>query len=240
MDKFEKYKNNIVNEIKTVFKDNLISLLLYGSYVRGGYIYKKSDINLLIVRGKRNNEELINLNNVFKKYNKKLNLALPLVLTLDEIKTSTDVYPMEYIDIKDFHTVLFGEDVFKDIEIELKNLRLELENQVKSKLIHLRESFVNFYNRKNVLKIILLNTLSSIIVILKNILRLNNKETTNDIKQLLIFTLELTGSKVHSIEKLVEYKKGQVKYSKRQLLSLYQGIIQEFEHMSDYVDKFKV
>lgn len=240
MDKFEKYKSNIVNEIKTVFKDNLISLLLYGSYVRGGYIYKKSDINLLIVREKRNNEELINLNNVFKKYNKKLNLALPLVLTLCEIKTSTDVYPMEYIDIKDFHTVLFGEDVFKDIEIELKNLRLELENQVKSKLIHLRESLVNFYNRKNVLKLILLNTLSSIIVILKNILRLNNKETANDIKQLLIFTLELTGSKLYFIEKLVEYKKGQVKYSKKQLLSLYQGIIEEFEHLADYVDKFKV
>ncbi len=240
MEKFEKYKENIIIEIKEIFKDNLVSIITYGSYVKGRYIYKKSDINLMIIRDKRDNNELIGLNKFYRKYYSKLNLALPLILTLNEIKTSTDVYPMEYMDIKDHHKVLYGKDLFKELKIDLKNLRLELENQVKSKLINLRESLIDFYKQKKKLKLILLNSLSSMIVILKNILKLNNKDIPADTADLITIASELTGFKLTALEKLITYKNRQIKYNNNQILSLYSDYIKEFEGLADYVDKFKV
>ena len=185
MEKFEKYKTTIIKDLSDIFKDNLVSIILFGSYIRGGYVYKKSDINLMIIRKKRDNRELINLNKFFTRYYKKLYLALPLILTSDEIRTSTDVYPMEYMDIKDHHEVLFGEDVFKGLKIEMNNMRLELENQVKSKLINLRESLINYYKKKRILKMILLNSISSMIVILKNILKLNKIDEPGNAEELI-------------------------------------------------------
>ncbi len=240
MNTFDKYKQNIIKEIKKIFKNNLISIILYGSYVKGGYIRKKSDINLLIVRKIRNSKELIGLNQFCRKYHSKLNLALPLVLTHDEIKTSTDVYPMEYMDIKEHNQVIYGENVFKNLKIELKNLRLELENQVKSKLINLRESLIDFYKRKKILKTILLNSLSSMIMILKNIMKLNNKKIPENNNELILQVSKLIGFNLTALKKLIELKTGQSKYNSKELLLLYQDYIQEFENLADYVDKFKI
>lgn len=241
MKKFEDLKDTVINDIKSVFKENLISIIIYGSYVRGGYLFKRSDINLMIIRKERNNQELMDLNKFLKKYSKKLNLALPMVLTEKEIKTSTDVYPMEYSDIKENNQVLFGQDVFGILNIEHKNLRLELENQVKSKLIYLRGSLVSYYRNNRLLKLILRGTLSSLVEILKNILRLNRKDLTNDLQKLSSAVSELAGTKLDIFMELQKFKTGEKKYSKKdEFLALFKGVIQNFEVIADYVDKFKV
>lgn len=240
MNKFEKHIESIIKEIKEIFRDNLVSVILYGSYIKGGYVYKKSDINLMIIRKKRDTGELTRLNKFYRKYFFKFKLSLPLVLTADEIKTSTDVYPMEYMDIKNHHKLLYGRDIFKDLKIGLTNLRLELENQIKSKLIYLRESLVRFYKNRNALKFTALNSLSSLIIILKNIIELNKKEVPAAAEEIISEVSELTGFKLNSSEKLMKYKKGGIKYNNNELLLLYRDYISEFERLADYADKFKV
>jgi predicted nucleotidyltransferase len=240
MEKFEKHQESLVEDIKKIFEGNLVSVILYGSYVRGGYLSGKSDINLMILRKKRDNRELIGLNKLFRKYFRKLKIALPLVLTLDEIQSSTDVYPMEYQDIKDHHTVLYGQDTFNKLKIEKKNLRLELENQVKSRLIHLRESLIQFHNRKRILKMILLGSVSSMIVILKNILKLNNQEPGDNAEDLLASVEEKCNLKLPGLEKVLQYRRGSLKLKSGQIISLYLDQIKEFETLADYVDRFKI
>lgn len=239
MKDFLEVKGRFCNQIKNIFDSNLVSVLLYGSYVRGDYIPKKSDINIMIVRIKRKNQELIDLNKILKKY-RKWNLAVPLVLTQNELQSSTDVYPMEYIDIKDYHEVLFGNDVFKSLKFDLKNLRLELENQVKSKLIHLREFLINYYQNKRSLRWLLLNTVSSLLVISKNIIRLHKKEINNDPMQLLDSVKQITGCSLTTVINIINYKRGVHKYSKKELLNIYLKMIKELEKLADYVDQFKV
>ncbi len=232
----DKQKKELINNISAVMGNNLTSILIYGSYVRGDFIKGKSDINILIVRKKRNNNELSKLHKIIKKWHFKINMDIPLILTENEIKTSTDVYPMEYSDIKDNNIVLYGKDIFKSLKINNKNLRLELENQVKSKLILLRRNYIIKKDKKSIKKILLLS-LPTINIILKNILKLNKKAVDTDIIQT---CKKITKIDLSIVNDTINIKQHKTSHSKKELEKLYDKLIITFEKLSDYVDKFKV
>lgn len=240
MKQFENHKNDVINIIKEIFTDNLISIIVYGSYVRGNYIHGRSDINFLIVRKARTIEELIKLHKYVKQWHRKFKIASPLILTLDEIKCSSDIYPMEYHDIKDHHNVLFGDEIFNTLEISLSNLRLELEHQVKSKLIYLRQSLINFGDNKKILHIITIRTFPSILVILKNCLVLNQKTINPDIDLLINDVEELIKIPFPVLKKINKIKTEKQKLNKKEIIELYKNFVNEIELLADYIDQFKV
>jgi hypothetical protein len=68
--------------------------------------------------------------------------ATPLMLTRDEFTASLDAFPIEYGEILDTHSVLFGADPFAGLAIRDEDLRRACEVQVKSHLVHLRENYL--------------------------------------------------------------------------------------------------
>ena len=82
---------------------------------------------------------------------------------------------MEFLDIKENHVVLFGEDVFDDMVISPVNLRLEIERELKSKLIRLRQSFIMTGGNEGKMKELLVRSFSTFIALLKGGIRLYGK-----------------------------------------------------------------
>jgi len=69
---------------------------------------------------------------------------VPLVMTKEELTDGVDVFPIEFLNIKQNYKVLHGEDCLADITISKKHLRHQLEFEFRSKLIHLREEYLQF------------------------------------------------------------------------------------------------
>jgi len=69
---------------------------------------------------------------------------IPLVMTKEELTDGVDVFPIEFLNIKQHYEVLHGEDCLADITISRKHLRHQLEFEFRSKLIHLREEYLQF------------------------------------------------------------------------------------------------
>jgi hypothetical protein len=69
-------------------------------------------------------------------------IATPLILPLDEFRRSLDAFPLEYSEIVRAHQTVFGDDLVSGITIAPGDLRRACETQVKSHLLHLRESYV--------------------------------------------------------------------------------------------------
>ncbi|MFA4935042.1 MAG: hypothetical protein WC568_04320, partial [Candidatus Methanoperedens sp.] len=67
---------------------------------------------------------------------------IPLVFTREEIMDGTDVFPIEFLNIRKHHKTLYGDDFLEDIGISKKNLRQQLEFDLRSKLIHLRKEYL--------------------------------------------------------------------------------------------------
>ena len=118
------YQKEDVEEIKKVLGENLVMLAEYnnGDETRCIAICNILDLKTL--------DDL-----------KKVDI-MPMVFTKDEIKNAIDVFPVEFLNIKKHHKMLYGEDIFKNIEVSKEKLRHQLEFEFRSKLIHLRQSYL--------------------------------------------------------------------------------------------------
>ena len=72
---------------------------------------------------------------------------VPLVFTKEELADGADVFPIEFLNIRQHHKTFYGDDLLKDMEISKKNLRYQLEFEFRSKLIHLRREYLQSRGR---------------------------------------------------------------------------------------------
>lgn len=82
----------------------------------------------------------------------------PMPFIFDELTfaQSTDIFPIDYLNMLDHHEILWGTDVLKDIQIDRRHLRLQCEAEMRGKLIHLKSEFVlNCHKPKKLLDLML-------------------------------------------------------------------------------------
>ena len=123
---------------RSVFGDKLVSLTLYGSYLKETFAPGVSDVNVLVIVGENSEEALRALGARGSRLMRRKRIT-PLVLSRREFVTSADVFPMEYLDIIETHQVLMGPDVTSELEIDRANLRHQIEHQLRGNLVSLRQ-----------------------------------------------------------------------------------------------------
>jgi hypothetical protein len=79
---------------------------------------------------------------------------------------------VEFSDIKQTHRILSGTDPFAGMEIDPALLRLELERELKSKLILLRENFLVTKGAPAKVDKLMVSSLSAFLTLFKAVLRL--------------------------------------------------------------------
>lgn len=131
-------KVDLVSLAKSVFADNLVSVIAYGSYLRDTFRPGASDVNVLFVIREAIGAQLDAFGRDGHRLLRRFTIT-PLVLTRDEFAGSADVFPMEYSDLVDVHRVLYGDDVTADLTLSAVHLRHEVEHQLRGSLVSLRQ-----------------------------------------------------------------------------------------------------
>ncbi len=99
-----------------------------------------------------------------------------IIFSEDDIINGSDVFPIKFLHIQNNFKLIEWENVFKEIKINKKHLRLDLENDLRNKLIYLREEFILIKQTTDLLK----NVLPAFDLILTSILFIKNIKPTND------------------------------------------------------------
>jgi predicted nucleotidyltransferase len=147
----ELLKNDFLKVCTDSFGSGLKSLTVYGSMAGDTYDYKTSDINLLIIIDKPDREKELLFAQKAWKLMRRLKIT-PLLLTLEDFLNSADVFPLEYMDIKNRHITIYGEDVTGKLVIEKKHLRHELEEKLRGSSISLSQALSASGGKKWLLK----------------------------------------------------------------------------------------
>jgi len=167
----EKTLNLLTSELKSAYGENLVALVLYGSAASGDFHEKFSDLNILCVLREISTELLKKAEKTITWFVKEGNPP-PLFFTLDEIENSNDVFPIEFLDMQASHRLLSGRDVLKDLHVERENHRLELEHELRSKFIGLRQSFLSVSHDPKAVGSLILRSLSAVITLFRHTLML--------------------------------------------------------------------
>jgi predicted nucleotidyltransferase len=142
-------------ELKQALGTNLVSVILYGSAVRGEYVRARSDLNLMLVFKKL---DLEHITKVRKLMRRKVRKTLPQLVfwTEKELANAWDVFPLEFEDIMENHRCLVGKDPFTKRKVDKKHMRYQLEFELRSKLLNVRDSWLSLRRDKYALKMFLI------------------------------------------------------------------------------------
>jgi len=227
--------NDFVASLDNLYKDDLISVILYGSAASGEFVNRHSDLNVLVVLKDVGLESLKSSSKLINKW--KFRTIRPLFFSQDYINSSSDVFPIEFLDMKENYLVLTGNDVLKDIRIDTKNLRFQCEQELKIKLISLRHAFLRNLRDKAMLRVLLFKSFNSIMHILRNVLRIKGKLPPY-LKQDILREVALNFQINQEVwEKILAAKNKQVKLNAAEIELLFIGFIKDLDRIANLVDK---
>src|SRR4051812_30208358 len=175
--------DELISQLRAAFGPSMRSVLLYGSAVAGEDIAKRSDYNVLVVLDAVPLDRLAAVGAVLRAWGEAGNPP-PMMFTSEERKSSADVFPMEYADILERHTVLFGDDPTTGISVARSDLRLQVEQQALGKLLPLRRGAMAAGDDASEQMKLLEVSLSAIMVVFRGVVRLHGEIPPQDYSQL--------------------------------------------------------
>jgi hypothetical protein len=114
---------------------------LFGSAASGDFHDNYSDINILCVVRELSATTLAALAPAINAWTKN-KFPAPLIFSRTELERSADVFAIEMLDIRDRHRMLHGEDIFTGMNVPMDLHRVQLEHSLRTKLLTLRQSYV--------------------------------------------------------------------------------------------------
>jgi predicted nucleotidyltransferase len=156
----EKQINEFISRLRAASAENLESVILYGSAADGEFHPDFSNVNLLCVLRETSFAALVAIAPAVEWWTKQKHHE-PLILTREELESSTDVFSIELLDMQHRHRLLFGADVLSGLKIPMHLHRAQLEYELREKLILLRERLLLAVNDKKKLWELMLHSLST-------------------------------------------------------------------------------
>jgi predicted nucleotidyltransferase len=144
----EELIREFVSRSRQAAERNIQSVILYGSAVSGNFDPEFSNINLLFVLKDAGFLSLEKLAPVMEWWQRKKQVA-PLIMSGEELSRSTDVFSIELLDMKEHYRVLFGDDVLQPLTILTDLHRVQVEYELREKLLLLRQSLLLAARNKN-------------------------------------------------------------------------------------------
>lgn len=162
--------------IENIKKELGSNLLLVGEYSRRkrNYVIVLETLNYTILQG---------VKPYIEKFYKKTGIY-PLLLTKREVLNGVDVFPLDFLNLKNTVTVLYGEDVFKNLKVDKKHVRHSLEFEVRSKLMNLRRVILQIHSKKEI-ELVLKNAVPTLLPLFNGMLYLKGKSKIATVNGLL-------------------------------------------------------
>ncbi|MCX7835104.1 MAG: nucleotidyltransferase domain-containing protein [bacterium] len=228
----------LVEKMKNVINDQIHSLILFGSVVKGNWNPEHSDINLICEFKDKQLDVLdyaISLKKDFQEY--RVNC---LWFGFGALLKSADVFPIEMLDLKLYHELLYGEDLLKDIQINKKDLRLACERIAREKLLSLRTEYLNVAGNEKAIRSLLIKSSPTWGAEFQAILYLMDEDIPQDLKLRARKVGELLNINSAAFEALFEWRNNPKTGDLVFLMHILREYLNGVQELVNHLDKLEV
>lgn len=163
-----------VEDLRNRMGEGLLSITVYGSAARGDYVDGASDINVLVVARELPAPALKAAGQTVRHWRERMPIS-PIFATEDYLARSADVFPLEFLEMRDAHQTLYGPDPLAGLPVQLHFLRHQVEAELKGKLMRLRTAYASVADQQVAVRDLLRESLSSFRVLFQGALRLTGE-----------------------------------------------------------------
>lgn len=167
------------DELRTIAGNNLVGLILYGGLARKRYQPGRSDVNLVVLLREVTTAGLLAIAPPLRTAWRAAAIE-PFILTSAEVERSASAFPTKFIDIKEHHVVLFGEDPFARLEVPREHIRLRIEQELRNLGLRLRRRFMAISQSPADLTVALAGVARPLALELSALLRFAGKEVPHE------------------------------------------------------------
>lgn len=234
----ERVLNQLVERLRKTFDDRLVSVVLYGSAAVGDHHGRFSDINILCVLREVTLKELGDSAAIFRWW-REFDNPSPLLLGAEELRTSTDCFPIEFHDIRERHRILYGEDVVAGLDIDDSFYRAQVEYELRSKLLRLRQKAAGVLGDKDLLRQLLADSLSTFCVLFRHALVLSGVEAPFEKRAIITQAQEKFGLEPAPFETLLDLREGHIKARSLDPAPLFGRYLRQIEVVVGAIDRLE-
>jgi hypothetical protein len=206
----DKALKELVEKLQKAYGDRLVSVVLYGSGAVDDRQPKFSDLNVLCVLSEIGRRELAAGEDLFRWWREHGNPS-PLLLTENEMTAANDCFAIEFCDIQRHHRVLFGKEVIPTLEPDHAFHRVQVEHELRAKLLRLRQKAVGVYSDSDLLRRLLVDSVSTFCVLFRHALALHGHEAPAAKREVISRAREHFGINPQPFEQLLDLREERVK-----------------------------
>lgn len=160
----------LVADLQRIFGNRLESVVVYGAHAENGG--SRDPVHCLVLVQSLSAQDLEACAGASGQW-RRHGLATPLIMPGDEFDRSLDAFPLEYGEIIRAHVLVLGNDPFVNTTIGRDDLRRACETQVKSHLMHLRQSFIEASGKPHAIAEVVTASAPAFAALLRNVSRLH-------------------------------------------------------------------
>jgi hypothetical protein len=237
--KIESALKSLVDDLRTVYGENLASIVLYGSVPAGDHLELRSDHNLLIALKRITPEDLRLSESTMRNWHS-LGQPLPVFFTVEELKRAADVFPIEFLQMERARKVLHGTDPFDLVEIAPANLRHQTEYELRTKLIQLRRLYIRASASAEKICALMSDSLASFAALFRAVLLLHGQEPPVGKPESVRATARLLGLEESPFERIFALRaEKKSTLSEAEANSLFAAYMGQIERVIEAVDRLE-
>lgn len=226
----------LTTALHSCYEEALVSVVLYGSAAVDDFIPESSDVNVLILLREVTPEALRMAKRPLAQWAGEPALV-PLFFSPAELAASTDVFPMEILDMRDRHRLLWGEDPFAKLTLSDSDLRRQLESELRGKWLRLRHAFLRDTGDAVALRALMRESVSSVQALLAAALRLYDDR--RPVRRAEVFARAWTvfGLNAEVLERVVAVKEGRQGWPDAEMERAFERYLDGVERLLNRIDQ---
>ncbi|MDD5496418.1 MAG: hypothetical protein PHP46_04890, partial [Candidatus Omnitrophica bacterium] len=150
--------------------------------------------------------------------------------------SSTDVFPIEFLDMKEKHVLLYGRDLLSGLEIDISNLRFQCEHELKSHLISMKRTYLHGQSAA-IMRDALFRTFTSTLHILRNFLKLKGERREHPEGGVFADIAGEFEIDTSTFNKIAEAKEKNLRLTQKVTERLFSGFMTDLEHITRAIDR---
>ncbi|MFC1764750.1 hypothetical protein ACFL6U_22105, partial [Planctomycetota bacterium] len=217
----------------------LTGITVVGSCLTDDFRPGQSDINTVLLLNQLSPAVLDQVTQAVRPQARKHRLAVPLLMTVDYIERSRDVFGIELLDFQLTHQTVLGDDPFRDLSFNKADVRLQCERELKADLIRLRQGYITAAGKDALIRDVLIAGVKSLAPLLRAMLWLKDKPRETRLAPTWQSASENFGIHAGPLQRIAAWRHEKTTTNGLTLREAFEQVYKVIDQLATIVDEFE-
>ena len=217
-------------------RDLVRALHVIGSAVTDDFDPERSDINSMVVLREMDLEFLDLLGALCRQF-RDSRIRPPTLMTPKYIERWREVSPVELLDLQQVNQLVYGEDLFADLEIDPALVRLQCKHELRNRLILLSWGYVRAAGNKRELTDLLLESVFGLVPVIRGVIYARGEDPPVAVTPLFDALAAFVGATALSFKEVYWMKLRETKMPVARVRAALKDYYRAIETLIDVVDQ---